>query len=124
MKLFSCILMILSIGFLGGCSKTVDDQVLRDAHAAVKKGALILDVRTPDEFKGGHLKGATNISIDILDKSYSKLPKSKTIVVYCRSGSRSAMAAKMLKAKGWNVLDVATQSEWNRKVPPVQVVSK
>lgn len=60
------------------------------------KSAVVLDVRTPREFEAGHVPGAVNIpwqSPDF-DKQVEKLDKSKTYLVHCYSGSRSAAATK------------------------------
>ena len=60
------------------------------------KGAVVLDVRTPREFEAGHVPGAVNIpwqSPDF-DKQVEKLDKSKTYLVHCYSGTRSAAATK------------------------------
>jgi len=60
------------------------------------KGAVVLDVRTPREFEAGHVPGAVNIpwqSRDF-DKQVEKLDKSKTYLVHCYSGTRSAAATK------------------------------
>jgi len=60
------------------------------------KKAVVLDVRTPREFEAGHVPGAVNIpwqSPDF-DKQVEKLDKSKTYLVHCYSGSRSAAATK------------------------------
>ena len=60
------------------------------------KGSVVLDVRTPREFEAGHVPGAVNIpwqSPDF-DKQVEKLDKSKTYLVHCYSGSRSAAATK------------------------------
>lgn len=68
----------------------------------IKAGALIVDVRTPDEFADEAYPGAVNIPVGNLPNRMKELePKTKSIVVYCASGARSAMAAQMLKASGW-----------------------
>jgi phage shock protein E len=68
----------------------------------IKAGALIVDVRTPDEFADESYPGAINIPVGNLSARMKELePKTKPIVVYCASGARSAMAAQMLKASGW-----------------------
>lgn len=64
-----------------------------------EKNTLVLDVRTPLEFAAGHIPGATNIdwyASDFADK-VSKLDKSKTYLVHCASGGRSAKACAKLK---------------------------
>ena len=71
---------------------------------------VLVDVRTPAEYKEGHLKGAINIdvkdSINFMKKALEILPKDKTVMVYCRSGKRSAMAAGKLAAEGYFVFNL------------------
>ena len=114
------ILYLLSIFsfllLLGGCSKVSDEDLLA-AHDAYNNGALIIDVRTKEEFKDGHIKQAVNIPLQNLEKYYQYIPKDKEIIVYCRSGSRSSMAAEYLTERGRVVYDVATQGDWERKLP-------
>lgn len=109
-------MVLLTIGLFSACSK-VSDEDLAKAHKAVENGALIVDVRTPKEFKEKHILGAINLSVeDIMKGDIQKLPKDKEVVVYCRTGSRSSVSAKILREQGWNVYDVATQSDWERKI--------
>lgn len=65
----------------------------------------VLDVRTPEEFKAGHLDKAININVN--DKSFeaqsAKLDKAKPVLVYCLAGVRSHRAAEMLRQKGYKV---------------------
>ncbi|HEY3451943.1 MAG TPA: rhodanese-like domain-containing protein [Myxococcales bacterium] len=77
-------------------------------------GARLLDVRTPGEFASGHLDGALNIPVQDLSASLKKVgPKEKPVVVYCASGARSAMAARLLKANGWQtVRNLGSMSRW------------
>lgn len=72
--------------------------------ALQNKGALILDVRTPEEFATGHIIDAKNIQIDKLSEQADSLKKwrEKPVVVCCESGARSAQAAKMLKSLGFS----------------------
>lgn len=65
-------------------------------------GAVILDVRTPGEFKTGHIKGAVNIPLDKLSSGLSKLSKSKPVITCCASGMRSSAAAAQLKKAGYD----------------------
>lgn len=68
----------------------------------IKAGAAIIDVRTPDEFADGHYEGARNIPVNVLGNRLDEVgPKDRPVVLYCASGARSAMAAKMLKASGF-----------------------
>jgi rhodanese-related sulfurtransferase len=74
-----------------------------DFKALVQQGAMIIDVRTPAEFKGGHVKGAVNIPLQSLQASFSKIPKNKTIITCCASGMRSGSAKSLLKSAGYTV---------------------
>jgi rhodanese-related sulfurtransferase len=64
-------------------------------------GALLVDVRTPAEYKDGHVKGAINLPLQTLGNNLNKLKKDQVIITCCRSGSRSGMAKRMLKANGF-----------------------
>lgn len=74
-----------------------------DFKALVQQGALIIDVRTPAEFNGGHIKGAVNMPLQSLQANMSKVPKNKTIITCCASGMRSGSAKSLLKAAGYTV---------------------
>jgi len=65
---------------------------------------LVLDVREPDEFKSGHLRGAKLIPLGSLADKLSEIEKfkDKTVLVYCRSGNRSATAANILCRAGFS----------------------
>jgi rhodanese-related sulfurtransferase len=70
------------------------------------KSIVILDVRTPQEFAAGHLKGAVNIDI-YQDNFYSridKLDKKATYMVYCRTNNRSGVTVTYMKQKGFAVV--------------------
>ena len=73
---------------------------------ALNNGAVVIDVRTPQEFGGGHPKNAINIPVNTIQNSLDKIKKyNKQIVVCCASGGRSASAAKILRDHGMNVID-------------------
>jgi phage shock protein E len=72
-----------------------------DIREKLNQGAVIVDVRTPAEFKSGHMKGAVNIPLDQIYAQMKKLQKyKKPIVAYCRSGNRSSMAVREMKKAG------------------------
>lgn len=73
------------------------------AEGMRESGAVLLDVRRPDEFAGGHLPGAINMEVTSPDfaQRLATLDQSKPIYVYCRSGARSANAAGQLNAAGF-----------------------
>src|SRR5688572_3169666 len=78
----------------------------------VKQGALILDVRTREEYQGGHINGSINISVDKLKNNLNRLPdKQKTIITCCASGMRSASAESILKSNGYK--NVFNGGSWN-----------
>lgn len=62
---------------------------------------MLVDVRQPGEFVAGHIDGAMLMPLDTLAAGYSKLPKDVPLVVYCRSGHRSAQAVAFLLAHGY-----------------------
>jgi len=68
----------------------------------IQAGALVVDVRTEDEFLDGAYPGAINIPVGELMQRLNELgPKDRPIVLYCATGSRSALAAKLLKVSGF-----------------------
>jgi phage shock protein E len=69
----------------------------------IDAGALIVDVRTAEEFAAGHLKNAINIPFKSIAAGLDKLhiSKERSIVLYCRSGRRSAVANETLVKKGY-----------------------
>jgi rhodanese-related sulfurtransferase len=86
----------------GGTNKKVSVDEFQQKLSATP-GAQLVDVRTPEEYAGGHLQNAQNIdfrSSDFADKM-SKLDKSKPVFVYCLSGGRSTNAANQLADMGF-----------------------
>lgn len=80
-----------------------------------EKDYIIIDVRTKDEYDGGHIPGAISLPIDrIGDNDIPELPdKNQLIMVYCRSGNRSRQAAERLAKKGYtNVVDFGGITTW------------
>ena len=76
---------------------------------ADEPNAVVLDVRTAEEFAEGHIEGAINIDQsqdDFLEKVASLLPADNTIAVYCRSGRRSANAAGRLADGGYKCVNL------------------
>lgn len=79
----------------------------------MKNGAILLDVRTSQEFKEGHVKGAVNLDVeDMLSGKTPDTTKNSKIYVYCRSGNRSAQAVAVLERAGFeDVNDLGGLSE-------------
>lgn len=67
---------------------------------------FILDVRQPDEFRGGHIANSKLIPLGELGQRLAELPKDREILCVCRSGSRSGMAAQQLSAAGYQVINL------------------
>ncbi len=67
----------------------------------MQKGAIILDVRTADEYREGHINGSKNIALQVLDGQIETIKKwNKPIIACCRSGMRSGQATSILKQNG------------------------
>ncbi len=83
-----------------------------EVSKALEEGAQLVDVRSASEFASGSVPGAINIPVDSIGKNSAKLKGKKSIVVFCRSGSRSAMAKSMLESKGFkNVINGGSLSK-------------
>lgn len=72
-----------------------------DFKNEIKQGAVIIDVRTESEYRGGHIKGSLNIPLQNLSSQISKIPKGKTVITCCASGMRSASAKGILRSQGF-----------------------
>lgn len=73
-----------------------------DLAKLVKEGAVIVDVRSPGEFKSGHIPGSLNLPVETLNNNLGKLPdKNRPVITCCASGMRSAAAKNLLKSKGY-----------------------
>jgi rhodanese-related sulfurtransferase len=100
----------VSVFFLTGCgssSESVTNQgVTEFAKTVSDSSVVVLDVRTPAEFMSGHLANAINIDVEGMqfNSDVSKLDKSKTYAVYCRSGRRSAIATDEMSKLGFKTL--------------------
>lgn len=86
-----------------GAVSTVSVSEFQGKFTASAKGAQLVDVRTPEEYADGHLKGSVNININSGDfeQQLSKLNKDVPVFVYCRSGGRSARAASKMESMGF-----------------------
>lgn len=74
-----------------------------DAERRVASGdALLLDVREPDEWRQGHIPGATSIPLCQLSARLSALPGDREILLICRSGNRSSVAQDLLTRAGFD----------------------
>ena len=79
-------------------------EQLKQARAA---GAVVIDVREPDEFADGHVTGAQSLPLSQLPARAQEVSKDETVYLVCQSGGRSGQAADLLTAAGHDVCSVA-----------------
>jgi rhodanese-related sulfurtransferase len=97
------------------------EQVL--ALAAAPDGPLLLDVRTPEEYEGGHVPGAVNIPHDQVTGRLAELEpyRDRGVVVYCQSGRRAGMAAEALVEAGLPVRHLdGDMAGWRERNLPIE----
>jgi rhodanese-related sulfurtransferase len=85
--------------------KNLNSDEFKEA-VRIDKSSVLIDVRTPAEFKGGKIKGARNIDVNTVSfrNVIKNLPKDKNYYVYCRSGGRSGTACTMMAKEGFKNL--------------------
>lgn len=74
----------------------------KDLAVLIKDSAYLVDLRTPQEFAEGSVKGAVNISLDMVQNQLSKFKDKKHIIVFCRSGNRSCQAKSILEQNSFS----------------------
>lgn len=74
------------------------------AQAKSTENAVLLDVRTPQEYAGGHVPGSVNLPLDRIGTI--AIDKAQPLFVYCRSGARSGQACAYLSAEGYNAINI------------------
>ena len=109
MKKFLTLLLAV-LGLNTACSQNYENYDVKEfAELITDSNVVILDVRKADEFAEGHITGAILIDqfqSDFLEQAQVKLPKDKTIAIYCRSGRRSANAAGKLADVGYKCVNL------------------
>lgn len=120
--------IILSALMLTGCTgvgnstnNTYRQITVDDAAAMMKQeiGYIILDVRRPDEFAAGHIRGAINVPNESIGTAeILELPdKNQLIMVYCRSGRRSKEASEKLVKLGYqNIVEFGGILDWKGEI--------
>jgi rhodanese-related sulfurtransferase len=103
------ITLFASVLLLAGCSSSssaIDLSVSEFSSKVTEAGIITLDVRTPGEFSEGHIEGAQLIDFQSgnFESEIATLDKSKTYAIYCRSGSRSGQAVKIMSDAGFTNL--------------------
>ena len=82
---------------------------------------FLLDVRTPDEYKQGHVVGAELIPLDELAAKKGRIPRERMVICICASGSRSSAAARQLNTLGYKVSNMrGGMSRWVHAGLPIK----
>ena len=127
-KILTCLLATLGLTTACGQANYENTDVKGFAELMNDSNVVVLDVRTADEFKDGHLEGALNIDqaqSDFIEKAKAALSTDKTIAVYCRSGRRSASASERLAAEGYKAVNLKGGIlAWKEAKMPVRYVKK
>ena len=120
------ILMLSILGFMGCTAQNGSSIDSKEAYGLIKADSniAILDVRTAKEFADGHVAGAVNIDVNQADfaQKIDQLDRSKTYIVYCRSGRRSSKAVGIMATKGFkNLYNVSDGFlGWNKNGLPFE----
>jgi thioredoxin len=123
------ILGILVLGLSYACAQERPVKLSADAFEEkiqTLADEQLVDVRTPDEFKKGHLKDALNADINSgeFKNMIASLDKSKPVLVYCLSGGRSAKAAEYMRSNGYQVYELEGGIvKWNSENKPVEAAA-
>jgi rhodanese-related sulfurtransferase len=94
------------LAILSGCS-TSEAEDLSPQNSVID---VVIDVRTPMEYADGHVEGSLNLDVEsgTFESSLESLDKELTYLVYCRSGRRSAIAANLMRERGFEVFDAGS----------------
>jgi phage shock protein E len=97
-----------------------DPEAASQAWPMIEAGALVIDVRSPEEFAGGHLEGAINIQWHDSEAIAHAIGinKQRQVVMYCRSGNRANKSITKMKALGYNNIFNATGLEALKETRP------
>ena len=99
---------------------SISPQQYQQQFKQAKQPHLLIDVRTPEEFASEHIKGAVNIPVQVLPQRLQDVPKDKPVVLICRSGNRTRMAAQILtQANYTNVYDLGGLMHWKAAGMPM-----
>ena len=111
------VFMLVSMAVVASGNKETDysdPATLKKLIAEQREEYVLVDVRTKDEYESGFIPTAINIPYDTIANNLPTEDRSALIVVYCRSGRRSAIAQSALKELGYdNVVDFGGIDRWN-----------
>ena len=92
--------------------KNISMKELHEKLANLSADELILDVRSPEEFRNGHVPGSKNIPVDIVLKHVADLKRFKTVYIHCQAGGRASMAFAALQQAGLDNLVCVGRGAW------------
>ena len=78
-----------------------------EAKALLEDGAQLVDVRVAHEWEAGHIAGATHLPLEELAERSGELDQERPVVLYCRGGTRSSMAAEALEGAGFDAVKLS-----------------
>lgn len=125
------VVLLFALAFLTGCGTDTTENVKPGTYKQISKEEVhnemnqpenkeiyIIDVRTQDEYIGGHIPTALNIPLNSITSISNIIPdKSVKIVVYCQSGNRSKQAASLLLELGYQeVYDLGGIVNWDYEI--------
>lgn len=114
-------IVLLTSGSTARAAERIASSEYQSQFVVPGAGHVLLDVRTPEEFASGHIHGAINISVESLASRLNEVPMGQPIVVYCRSGNRSAKAVEILANAGYSHLyDLGGLNGWIAQGLPVE----
>lgn len=113
------VLAITSVALAAGYRNVDSGEVVK---LLKNKDTVLIDVRTPEEYRKAHIRGAQLIPVSDLGQRIGEIPRQRPIVVYCTVGSRSRVAAEMLASK--KLPEVYNMSDgiigWHRNGFPIE----
>jgi rhodanese-related sulfurtransferase len=124
--------ILLFSGLLLGCSPTAQVEAPPAVPRLISpldyvaqfgkdQSGILIDVRTPEEYATGHIAGSVNIAVEELGSRLAEVPEGQPVIVYCRSGNRSAAAARILVDAGYGpVYDLGGIRSWVAEGLPIQ----
>lgn len=117
-SLTGCVVLLASLACAGdsGSHEIAPSELLARSDAP-----LVLDVRSAEEFAGGHVPGARNVEYDEVAARLAELGPPREVVVYCERGGRAAKAADALTAAGFTVVHLrGDMAGWRAAGLPVE----
>ena len=116
------VIFVAGTAFAGGSGEATatsteldltDPQVLKDVVEDQELDYLLVDVRTPQEYSGGHIPTAINVDYRQVDEGLADVDRDQLVIVYCRSGNRSGQAFTTLESMGFtNLVDFGGINRW------------